>query len=232
MWITKADGLVLHAAADLHSAEVAHLPLNTILLFGGERQGLGSTIMTKGKSYTGDWLKVKSIDPEAIGWLFAGQYRGNALAAEVADSALVDAANQSGRIIAPIPMWSNNEVASLLELKHLEGMESGYSGFYEFKRDAEGIETLDGKFWIGSKADESAEGLSIAYSGEYAAGKHKGNVTGVFLQGTQKETIWLDYAADGKFKGRRYQLEVGAKVEATYSDPTESLDRSSIEMDE
>ncbi len=231
LWLTREDALALHKEPDIHSAQVTVLPQNTILFFGGERQGENTTLMTKGKSYTGDWLKVKSIDPEAIGWLFVGRHHDSALATEVGVETMVTESEKAGRIIAPITNWSSHETAQSLEIKAIENSPNGYSGFYQFKRSPDGVQEMDGRFWVSTWDDQELGKLKITCYGEYAKGKPLGDMVAEFIQGDQKETVWLSFDAKGKFTGRRYELEKAGKVTSRYSDLVENLGRDEILMD-
>lgn len=230
LMLTVADDLNLRATPGTSAEILETLPRNTVLIYSGERTTETVDMMMKGKTWSGTWVKIKSLDPEAIGWLFEGTYKGQSTLESIADEDLVKASEAQGRILAPIPWWSAHEVGELLELPFLEPVAEGYSGYYQFHRNEMDEETLDGKFWICAQPSNHEKASKIVYWGSFAMGKKTSIGADFTGEGWEGKLRWK-FNPEGQFQGRTFQESVNGKTILNYEDQIEALNLHSIVID-
>jgi hypothetical protein len=230
LMLTLSEDLNLRERPETGSEVVVTLPRNTVLIYSGERTSQTVDIMMKGKTWSGTWVKVKSIDPSGIGWLFDGTLKGKNQLESLTDADFMEVSEKKNRILAPIPSWSAHEIAEMLELPAFEPVSDGYSGYYQFHRSEMDEETLDGKFWLCAQPTDHEKATRIVYWGSFEMGK-KVSVNADFTREGWAAHMEWKLGKNGKFEGRNYRETAGEKTTLTYEDQSEALDLSSIITD-
>jgi hypothetical protein len=229
-YATQVDGVVLRDTADIHGAELATLPANALLIFEGQRDGLESTIMTRKKSYVGDWLKVRQVDSEQYSWVFAGSYRGDSLL-RVCWSRERDPAMAQHAVHA-VSNWSYSKIANELGLKDFESEIRQFSGYYHTNKAKENErQAKDGPFYVQGFGLVDGQQLKVDLRGKLIEGKPVDIITMRTINQNEMKTIWIKYDSSGNFEERWYELENEGVVKLKYSDKLNSLNLNTIEMD-
>lgn len=227
--LTRKGSIKVYPKPEINSTPVGTLPLNASLTFRDERTEQVTEIVA-GRERKGEWLSIRSTEPEIEGWILASNDPETGNVEWIAGMPEVERADRESNVLVPVSFWPSTEIEQLLDLQGLFPEEYGYSGYYSLNYEEAPTETIEGSFYLVAQNEYALRNDRIVITGSYDRdGWGNEHFVETRIQGEKKEVLTLEYLRRGaNCEGRTLKIFENDQLVQEYKDTQCTFDHETF----